>query len=421
MSERLSWLHVALFWLVVMAGMSFAYSSRKDKSNAVDGIVCFIMVCVAGLRHGYIDTRAYRQWFEGLDVSYIFSFDYLLGPDKEKGFGVLLAILRLFTGNGQVFLFVFSLITVSSLFYGIIKRVPDRRVGVFLFIMTGCFLDTMNGLRQEFVAALLFHAVPALIDKRRIVRYFVFFLVVSTFHRSSLLFLPLYFFLRSSPWGKATRNISIILLIIFALFNTGIGMFVASSLEGTDYGEDYGELLRSGNTGTNVLRVAVAAVPLILSYINRGKRKENIITPATITPTTITPATITPATIFRHKRQSNAVKVRDVFAEQTSIFNNRSNNGGKRKEKYYNICFNMTLINFFFWLFSQRVVIFYRLALYTTPFMIVLLCFELERMKKKNAKNGNLVTALAMGCYLAFHALSLKTMGNLFFVGYLRY
>lgn len=31
-------------------------------------IVCTLMISVAGLRHGYIDTRAYRQVFEALDA-----------------------------------------------------------------------------------------------------------------------------------------------------------------------------------------------------------------------------------------------------------------------------------------------------------------------------------------------------------------
>ena len=119
----LSWFHIILFLAIVIVGIVLA---RITKFKTISWITCMFMVCVAGLRHGYIDTRAYRQGFEDLDVSYIFSSKFFESDSKDKGFSVLSAIIKIFTENSQVFLFVLSLLTVGFLFWGIVKRVPNN-------------------------------------------------------------------------------------------------------------------------------------------------------------------------------------------------------------------------------------------------------------------------------------------------------
>lgn len=360
-TESLSWWHIIIAFAFIMLGMWLA-KTTKSKSIAV--AVCFIMICISGLRHGYIDTRAYREGFENSNISWILSKDYIIDSDgKDKGFYVLSAIIKIFTDNSQVFLFIFALFTVGLLFWGIVKRVPEIDFGIFLFIATGTYIDTMNGLRQAFVSAVLFYFLPRFLEKRETAKYILLVLLMSTMHGSALVFILIYFIASKDAWSKYTAVIISIASFMYIFYNYGVGEFIAKFLEDTSYGNDYGTMLLTGNTSVNIIRVFISAVPLILTFFT-GKYKEK----------------------------------------------------GNLK---YNIYFNMTLINFMMWLFSSKVLYFYRMAVYFAPYSIVFLCNEINSIPDKQEKR--IVKIAAIVCYLIYFIYSMYVMKNEFFIGYLKY
>ncbi len=357
---RLSWGQLIALWSFVLICMGL---EKRTRTKAMEVVACFTLILFSGLRHGYIDTRAYRQGFLNLDVSQVFSSTFLYDADsKDKGFSVLSSIIKLFTDNAQVFLFIFALLTVGLLFFGLIKRTENKMMAVFLFIMTGCFLDTMNGMRQAFVQAVMFYFGTDLILNKKTLKYIVLVLLLSTVHASVLVFIPIYFVVSVKPWSKQTIFLSFAVVVIYVFFNTGFGQMIADLLEETSYGYDYGQMLISGNTSTNAIRVIVAGAPLILSWINR----------------------------------SNA----------------------PNDNKIYRIAFNMSVLNFFTWLFSTKVLYFYRLAVYFMPFMILLMCYEVALLRANNRK---VVTFSIYALYLIWHVYSLSVTGDAFFVGYFKY
>lgn len=364
----LSWLHVAFFLLAVCCLMWL--SEKCVQQRLVVSIVCIGMICVSGLRHGYVDTRAYRNGFLDLNVSEIFNWDFILhGEGSDKGFSVLSALIKLFTNDGQVFLFVFAAITVGLLFWGIYKNVDDKFLGIFLFITTGCYLDTMNGLRQCFVSAILFYFIPKLIEEKKLTEYMVLVLLLSAVHASAVIFIPIYFIATMKPWSSKTFGIIVVLGMLFIFFNSGIGQAVADILEGSKYGDSYGDMLTSGDTSVNVIRVFISAVPLLVDLYNK--------------------------------------------------INGNTDKQNKQSEYMYNICFNLSLISFFCWIFATKVLYFYRLAIYFQPYVIILLCSEV--MMIKNEKERMLIKNAMLICYLIFCIYTLYTMGDQFFVGYLKY
>lgn len=359
--SSLSWWHVILFFIVVISGMWFA---KKTQSKGVASFICFILICGSGLRHGYIDTRGYRNWFITLDQSKVFSLEYLFHVDeKDKGFSVFLGFIKLFTDNAQVCLFILAFITVGLLFWGIVNHVPQVDFGVFLFIATGCYLDTMNGVRQALVAAVLFYYLPRFLEEGKLAKYMMLVLLMSSVHGSALLFIPLYFVVTKKAWSNYTWGVICGSLVFYAFYNAGIGTSLVEMLEGTSYGDDYGQMLLTGNTSVNVIRIMIAAVPVVMSYVTR-----------------------------------------------------------KYKEKdfpFYNIVFNMSLINLMTWIFATKVLYFYRLGMYFIPYMIVLQCYEIEFLRRR--ENKKLTKCIAIVCYFIYFIYQLYIMGNQFFVGYLKY
>lgn len=360
-TEILSWGHIILFIAIVLF---VTYLAERYHSRLLTLTACLTMVAVSGLRHGYIDTRAYRFGFQTLDTSKVLNWDFLLnGESKDKGFSVLSAVIKLFTDNSQMFLFIFALITVGCLFYGITKNAPEMTFGVFLFICTGCYIDTMNGMRQAFVAAILFVILPKCLQQKQLLPYVIAVVLLATVHGSALLFLPIYFIADKKAWSKATWWITGVTLVIFIYFNSGIGSFVVNLLDGTTYADDYGAMLMTGNTSVNVIRPFVALVPVALSFFTKDNEKKDF--------------------------------------------------------PLYHICFNMSLINFLIWLFATKVLYFYRLAAYFQPYTILLLCFQIYYIK--DPKDKQMLKTAAVVLYTVWHIYSLHATGNNFFVGYLKY
>lgn len=266
MNSSLSWWHVIIFFIVVFGGMELA---KKSYSKKMAGIICFVLICVAGLRHGYVDTRSYRAGFEALIPSEILNWENIVHSDSYSvGFSVLSAFVKSFTTNSQAFLWILSFITVGLLFWGFVKNVywKDIDLAIFLFITTGCYLETMNGVRQYLAIAIMFYFLPNYIKEKKLVNYLVVVLLVATIHPTALLFIPIYFVAMRKPWGKATAGIVIVCILLYVFFNSGVGSFIADILEETTYGSgEYTDMLLNSTTSVNFLRVLVAAVPVGLS------------------------------------------------------------------------------------------------------------------------------------------------------------
>ena len=359
--QSLNWFHVFGFVAVVMGLVIF---SKRVNSKKLSWIACIIMILVSGLRHGYVDTRTYRSGFENLDISNVLSFEFLFQSDsKDKGFYFISAVFKWLTNDSQMIFLLFSILTVGLLFWGIHNMSEDADFAIFLFIATGCYLDTMNGMRQALASAIIFFFLPKLLKQRKIIPYIIIVLLVSTIHASAIIFIPIYFIATKKAWSVYTGVLIVISLIIYVFFNTGIGNLLVELLDNTSYGSDYGEMILVGNTSVNIIRIIVAAVPLTLAYFY----KENI----------------------------------------------------PSDDENYNICFNMSVLNFMTWLFASKVLYFYRLAMYFTPFTIVFLCYVVNNIK--NEADRKIIKTVAVVLYFAYFIYQLYTMGDYFFVGYLKY
>lgn len=354
---------VVLFTIAVPI---FVWIAKKLRSWDLMMVVCVVMICIAGLRHGYIDTRAYRHGHEALQPAEVLSANFLWGEEfedsKDKGFAVLSALIKQIFPDSQAFLFIMSLITVGLFFWGFIRQSPNMELSIFLFIATGLYIDTMNGLRQCLVAAVLFYFLPNLLKERKMAKYMLLVALMSTIHLSALIFVFIYFLADKPAWSPFTWIITGLALLAYAYFNSGVGAALVELLDGTVYGEDYADMLLQGNTSVNVIRVAVAAAPIVLSLVTRG--------------------------------------------------------GEHRDSPMYNIVFHMSLINLLCWIFATKVLYFYRLAIYFMPYMILMLCYEVKAFTE--LRDRRLVTNTIYGCYFAYHMYSCYVMWPQL-LGYLKY
>jgi len=221
------------------------------------------LVVIAGLRKNIGDTFFYMHSFKVSN----FTWDSIV-KDKDFGFGILQMLLKTYSSDPQILIFITALITNILIVLILSKYSRFFELSTFVYITGGLFLVSMNGIRQVLAAAIIFTATRFIISGNWIM-YFIVVLFAATFHQSALILLPIYFLVRYKAWSRAT----IILLFFSVIIVVGFDLFSSllfSAIEETQYGH-YSNF---NEGGANVVRVAVYAAPLVIAFLGREKLRE---------------------------------------------------------------------------------------------------------------------------------------------------
>lgn len=220
------------------------------------------------------------RWRVGTDfMGYYYSYQQygqmtvteLIGG-RDWGFGVLSAILyRIFNGNYQYYNIVLGIITYYPVMSIYRKHSDSFGFTIFLYIATlGCFWS-YNGVRQSLAGSICFGAFVFLYEKKYI-KYVVCVLIASLFHTTALIMLPMMLFINMKPWSR--KNILITLsLLLSIVFLGNLWSYIIGFLDYMGQEKlvnDYGSAVISSN-GVNILRILVALIPVVLSFIMHSK------------------------------------------------------------------------------------------------------------------------------------------------------
>lgn len=235
------------------------------------------LILFAGLRTAYNDTGGYTYVYRHtvIDETAFDSISWAIGDNP--GFYVANIFLKRLGVSDQTFLLIYSAITLSIYVWFIFKYSTNPALSVFLLISMGAYTFTMAAIKQCVAIALCLLATHFVMKKKWIL-FVVLVLLASTFHVYALMFLIVPF-LNFRPWSTRT----VILLAIFA----GAGFMLESLLDTvvnvtTMFGEEYDVTVLSGS-GVNPLRLAVVAVPVLLSLLlkkyirNEENKSQNLI------------------------------------------------------------------------------------------------------------------------------------------------
>ena len=219
----------------------------------------------------------------------------------------------------------------------------------FVYCLGGYFVSGLNGIRQAMVAS-VFVASYSLIENKKIIKYIVLCLILSTVHQSALVLIPRIYLLNMKAWGEGTWCLlatSVLLYIGYPLFSSGLtALLSGSSYEQYSYG-----ILNFTSGGANILRVLVLLVPILLAFL------------------------------FRDELEAN-------FPQ-------------------FNICLNGAVLSFMFMLVATiRSWIFARFCVYFNPFSIVLLSESL----RFSGENKAILTASCVVAYAIFFAYEMRSI-----------
>lgn len=229
-------------------------------------IVIFCLAIMAGLRKNIGDTYFYMYTYSTQDVG---SLDFALAQ-KDIGFNIFQLILKHISDDPQILVFVSSVIT--NVLIGIVLYKYSRlfELSVYVFITSGMYIVSMNGIRQFLAAAILFAATKYLFEGNW-KKYSLIILLASTFHQTAIILIPIYFLVRRKAWTGTT----IILLLVAILLTVGYGQFSQALFE-VIRDSHYSEYQNFKEGGANVIRVLVDAVPILIAYIGRERLRKMV-------------------------------------------------------------------------------------------------------------------------------------------------
>lgn len=226
-------------------------------------IVMATFVVVAGLRNNIGDTVFYIHSYKLNDFTWT-----QVKAEKDIGFGILQMILKKITDDPQLLIFITALATNVLIVYVLYKYSKLFELSIFLYITSGLYIVSMNGIRQFLASAIVFAATKFLFDGSW-KKYFLVVAFASLFHGSALILIPIYFIVRRKAWTSSTivlLSLAMILILGYSVISDAIFTAIADT--------HYGEYKDFQEGGANIIRVVIGAVPLVFAYLGRFKLRD---------------------------------------------------------------------------------------------------------------------------------------------------
>lgn len=224
----------------------------------------------AGYRSWFGDTETYRNSFYLAADSLSSLPAYAAEQTKDTGYYVLSSLFKILISNSSVVFFlaiaVFQIFCIMKTYR---KYSSDYWMSIFLFIVSTDYLSYMfNGMRQ-FIAVCGIFACLGWIVRKEYFKSIVVILLLSTIHQTALVMIPIIFIIQGRAFNKKTMFLIFLTLIVLVGVNE-FTSFLENALKETQYSDIMTNEIMQNKTGTNILRVIVYSVPLLLSIV--GKR-----------------------------------------------------------------------------------------------------------------------------------------------------
>lgn len=268
-----------IIWLAVMGVFGYLipvefyenrFGRREIRVNGLYAVCVFLpAVIMAAVRKNIGDTYAYEIMYRNIPAAVGALASYLLQNTKDPGFTAISGLIKIiFGGNTVIYFFILAAIQGAALVYIFRRYSINYLLSVFLFIASTDYISWMfNGVRQFTAVCIVFAATPLMLKKK----WFpltIFILLASTVHGSALLMLPVVFIVQGKAWNKRTIGFIAACIAVLAFTDqfTNVLDMLLSDTQYTNVVSDWKSL---NDDGTNILRVLVYSVPMILAFLGR--------------------------------------------------------------------------------------------------------------------------------------------------------
>jgi len=207
-----------MFYLVIFIGLlvisQFEILGMKfSAKNKWQLFVCSIFILVAGLRYETgVDWRGYQDYYNqipSMDMAIIRNNTQDIFVTLDVGYALLNSFLKMLGGGLQTIFFIISFAISTLLLINVKSYSKYVLIGFILYYSYFFFVFDMSGIRQG-LALQIFIFSLRYIGERKFGKYVAMIALASSIHWSALLLVPLYFILNF----KASKIFSLIFIII---------------------------------------------------------------------------------------------------------------------------------------------------------------------------------------------------------------
>ena len=263
--------------------MVFAHSSAKRERRSLRNwdynqkiikdsgyiIVVIALVLFAGLRISYNDTDTYTREFiySTPSISEFAADPISRNIFKNPASEWYKVLLRNFTYSKTAYLLPPAILTEYSYLRLFKKYSVSFDFSVFLFFTLGTYCFTLGALKQSMAMGVLCYAIEAA-DRKKWIKFGLLVFIAMLFHTYAICFIVLPF-LRAKPWSAFTFLMAAGAVVVFMNLETVLGSIA-------DFASDQGKRVNADEimgfgVGSNIFRVAVYAVPVVISFVFRKK------------------------------------------------------------------------------------------------------------------------------------------------------
>lgn len=205
-----------IYYLLLLLTIIVSYAviqkiTKKENKNIIFLNVAFVeMLLFIGLRDITVgtDLKNYIPYFNLFKES---DWNILFTIKLEPGYIIFNKLIGLIGGE-NLFLFITALVSLIGVYFSIRKYSKDYFLSVFLYITMHFYIFIFSGLRQAIAFSIVWVSLKYIIE-RKCVKFVLLVLLASTFHKTALIFLPMYFIATK----KITKRYMIVFLTTFIL------------------------------------------------------------------------------------------------------------------------------------------------------------------------------------------------------------
>lgn len=205
-----------IFLFFLISALSF---SKKDNGKDVILVIIFLSAVSIFFSRGFIDFFEYKNFYDNIEPLYqvlIGYNDYFFNNNQhfEFGYTILNSFFKMFTDHVEV-LFLFCNSFVFLLIYVFFKGRSLNFFKLLLPYLIFVFIITqVTIIRQTLAIAIFFYSINYIIENK-FIKYFLFTIIGSLFHRSALLLLLLYFIVKRDYSSKLLILVFLVGMLIF--------------------------------------------------------------------------------------------------------------------------------------------------------------------------------------------------------------
>lgn len=220
--------------IIFLLSLLFATAKRDGRNNAIFLILSFVILFFV---HAFKDFNTFPDlpayvygFFEAAMSSWNSLYvDGIMTFKCETGFGLFMKVVSLFSRDSVFFLAVVSFLTISGYFF-VIKNYSNTVWLSVLFFLLGPYCRSLFVIRQHLAVAICIFSFYFIL-KRKLIPFLLLVVLAFSFHKTALIFTPLYF-LYGINSGKKMWYLFITGLIVLLISFRMIVLIMAEEVGG---------------------------------------------------------------------------------------------------------------------------------------------------------------------------------------------